>query len=138
MGIQQSFLGNVAASRITATSFSVFTLGEGVVSAGLGFTSDGNQYIVDNGSTSVVGPWVMPTFKASDWEIRATVASGATPSGPLETWLNFSSSREWSLTSSGFGNISSTLTFDFRRVGETDPSFTITDNLISVEILDIF
>lgn len=68
--------------------------------------------------------WLRPTESdiGSDYEIRATVQSGDTPSGAsLGQWLTISSNREWSIGAgqSGAGSTTneSELLIEIRRIG---------------------
>lgn len=55
----------------------------------------------------------------SDYEVRATLASGDTPSGTLATWLLLSTTRSWSLTQSVAGTKTCNLTIEIRRVSDS-------------------
>lgn len=78
------------------------------------------------------GNWVKPAGAAAEWEIRATLNSGPLPTGTFNAWLPMTADRTWSLTRSSTGIFLSTMTFEFRRVGDTDPEVTIGGNSIQV------
>jgi hypothetical protein len=52
---------------------------------------------------------------ASDFQVRATLSSGSTPSGTLNTWLACSTTREWSITSSSPATVSCSLWVEIRN-----------------------
>lgn len=80
-----------------------------IIQAGGGsFTLSGYR-LHSNGTVYKLGPgggasaslgydWVTPTSNAPNYDVRATLVSGDTPSGTLNSWLPLSSSRSWSLT----------------------------------------
>lgn len=139
MSMQLSFLGGVSTSFISAVAVSVnaSTIGEGA-SASVSFRTDGRQSTSENGSETVIGNWVSPSFSANDWEVRATLVNGATPTvGTLDTWQDISVTRTWTVEVLIGDNALSTLTFDFRRKGDTDPETTISGNIFTVEHEDL-
>lgn len=77
----------------------------------------GDVFKFVNGVATDVGDWINPKTGMSDYECRATLASGQSPSsGALGTWQGLETSREWNLVdevrSGGFLN--STLTIEIR------------------------
>lgn len=67
--------------------------------------------------TSITGEWLV-SGAAADYEVRATLFSGDTPTGTLGTWLSTSTDREWSLSAiSNAGQIKTCqLTVEIRDV----------------------
>jgi hypothetical protein len=63
--------------------------------------------------------WCTPTSQASNYEARVSNVTGTTPSGPINTWVALSSTREWSL----FAAVNNAELCDFlveiRRIGTT-------------------
>lgn len=85
------------------------------------------EWLVDAGS-SVPG----------DWEVRATLTSGTTPTNNagLNTWLDLSSTRRWGNTRAGVvGTTTSTLTLDFGAVGTSTSLVTVTGMVIAATII---
>ena len=141
MGILSAFLGSVGASSITATPSVASAVRLNSCSAGIEFTSSGQQIIRRNNNQRIQGLWVTPSFGAAEWEIRATLIPGSkTPLGDaLNTWLPLTSSRSWALEEVAVGPaVESRLTFEFRRVGGSTPEVTVAGNIISVQVLDGF
>lgn len=139
MGIQSAFLGVGLSSSITAPSVAVGGVDTGPVSVEIVYSTDGKLRSTFNGNTTIEGDWVTPNSANAEWEIRATLVSGDTPSsGSLNTWQALSSVRGWSLIRSTVGVSQSNLTFDFRRVGGSSPEVTVTGNIMTAEVLDLF
>lgn len=137
MSIQMNLLGGVGAGRITAETVAVSAIRINTANAAISFLSNGQQTTTRNGSTSIVANWVTPPFTAPEWEIRAVLDSGDTPSGSaIGSWLPLTSDRTWSLAVTFPETAQSYLTFQFRKLGATLPEATITGNLISAEALD--
>lgn len=79
------------------------------------------------GSYSAISNEWMLRGSVSQYETRATLNSGSTPSGTLGSWLSLSTTRDWELTTAS-GNITCSLTVEIRRAsnGEVLDSATIT------------
>ena len=135
-----ALLGGQSDSVVAVDTFNVQRLATTDTTVSLSFSNTGSQFHTVNSSNTILRNWVTPATDASKWEIRATVESGATPDGsPLNTWLPLNLSRSWGLSSLPPGSfIETSLTFDFRRVGDTLPEVTSTGNIIYIEVLDIF
>jgi hypothetical protein len=139
MAIQMNLLGGQASSQITAQTVVLDDIAVGSSSVSVTFNSSGTQFTTINGSTTALGEWVVPASNAANWEIRAVLESGANPTtGTLNTWEGLSTSRTWGLSRSSIGQIETSLLFEFRRVGATDPEVSFPANTLSVEVLDIF
>lgn len=131
-----SAAGAESTSSIVVSGLTASHLSGSTAIAGFRFNPNGTCQTISGSNTFPGGNWVSPIGAASQWEIRATVASGATPqSGTFSTWLPLTSSRTWTLTRSSTGLISSNLTFEFRRVGGSSAETTVTDNTLEVEVL---
>ena len=73
----------------------------GTNTASVQFQSDGDIVAPSGTPSASLGDWVDPKSSApGDYEIRATLISGTTPSGTLNTWQALTSSRTWSITAS--------------------------------------
>lgn len=126
MSIQMALLGSSGSSIITARDLQVTAFSDTAASAAISFRADGAQSRIVNGSQTVVGNWVAPAYTANEWEIRVTLVSGDTPTGTLGSWLPLTSTRTWTLSTNVVDIKESSLTVDFRKVGDTDPVTTIT------------
>lgn len=69
-------------------------------SAGIIFASSGAFYRYLSGVPIEVSKWLTPQVDMGDYEIRATLNSGDTPSGTFDTWEALDITRTWDLTSS--------------------------------------
>jgi len=76
-----------------------------------------NNGTIMNQAGATLETW-LSSGSASDWEVRATLSAGSTPTGTLGTWLNCGTSRGWSVSSdNGGGLVASTLTVELRSAG---------------------
>ncbi len=108
----------------------------------LTFGSNGDLTVafagISNSGTPDSNDWHIDNILAglgNDWEIRATLTSGTTPTNNagLGTWLALSSNRTWGNFrnhASGSGTTTSTLTFDFGAVGTSTALVTVTGTVI--------
>lgn len=83
--------------------------------------SCGFTYANSGAVTGVGGPsdtWKLTAAPASDYELRVSVTSGASPSGTLSTWLNLSTSRAFTMARSTIGENIGTLWVEIRRVSD--------------------
>ncbi len=134
MGIQAMFLGGASRSVITAQSSVITDESSESAFAAIRFASTGEQVEIFSRNQVSVGYWVLPASGASEWEIRATLDSGSTPSGDLGVWQGLNPDREWGLSRSNVGFSTSTLTFEFRKVGGSFSEYTISGNSITVTV----
>lgn len=121
-------------SEIIAVAQAVSHLDLLSATSGLRYNSNGTYDQLVGAGSLPVGNWVDPAGAAADWEVRATVASGPFPDGPLSGWVPLSTTRSWSLTRTSSGVFETNLTLEFRRVGDTVAEVTIEDNLLTVEV----
>ena len=82
--------------------------------AGYRLDSDSSAYRTNSSGTYVAigGEWRLQGVVA-DYEARATLVSGSSPTGTLGSWLALSSDRTWSITSTS-GYDTCTLTIEIR------------------------
>lgn len=110
---------------ITISSVSVGYSSGGLVSATSGYrlTSGGQIEENEQNTYTSLGFWIAPTSQAGNYEVYATLTSGALSSGTTGSWLALSTSREWSCFA-GAGNIEqATITIEIRRIGTTTPVY---------------
>jgi hypothetical protein len=101
--------------------------------AGVIFHSDGSLSIYYVGVPNVIGYWLTPQTNMSDYEIRATLNSGDTPTGTLSTWEALTTDRQWTLqTSTPLDVVTCNLTIEIRWTGnnvvQDSATFIITAN----------
>jgi len=78
--------------------------------------TDGNINTVGGAGAITAGQWTVPGNDASQFEVVATLTSGAVSSGSFGT-LNLGTTRLWSRTQSVVGSASVHFTLAIRRVG---------------------
>ena len=86
------------------------------------------------GSTAS-GTWATPVAAGNgdDYEIRATLNSGSTPTGTLGTWLALTSNRQWSISSTGAaGLVTCNLTLEIRDAS----TLVVEDSCIAILTAD--
>lgn len=76
----------------------------------------------------IVETW-LNSGTAADYDVRATLVSGTSPSGALATWLNLASSSSWSLTRGSLGTASCFLTVEIGLAGSGVAIATATINI---------
>lgn len=119
-------LGGATPAAVRLTNRSVTALASGpsgplTADAIIEFNSSG-QLIVSPGG-AVPGEYLV-TGASSDYEVRATMASGTNWSGSaLSTWLNLGTTRSWNLSASrvvpGATAVAGTATVEIRRVADS-------------------
>lgn len=72
---------------------------------------------VKNQASTTLENWLLAGYATSNYQIRATVQSGSTPTGDLtNSWLGLSANRSWSVSESGgvAGSTTTTLLIEIR------------------------
>jgi hypothetical protein len=64
--------------------------------------ADGGIY----GPDGYLGNWISPVGSAGLYEARATLMSGSSPVGTLNSWLALSTTRTWTIVDTAPGGIS--------------------------------
>jgi hypothetical protein len=84
--------------------------------AAVRFENDGKLYRKQGtNAVEVTGEWATQAVAGADYEVRAVLSSGDTPSGPaLNTWHSIGTSREWSLTRTPIGIRTCVLAIEIR------------------------
>lgn len=102
----------------------------GLATAGYTIDSDGNAYRNRGGVVSAIEEWLHSGLN-TDFEVRATLLSGDTPSGTLGSWLVCSSDNGWLIQSdNGDGMAACSLTVEIRDAAS--PNTVRADNTISL------
>ena len=129
MSILLAAFGAIGGDQVQLSNVSVSSTGAGSQTATYTLESDGDVM----SDSSIFGPvdegdWVTPKASApGTYEARATLDSGDTPTGTLNTWLALTSNRAWSLTQSTVGSQQAELTIEIRKgSGSALASATIT------------
>jgi len=87
--------------------------------AGYRLTSGGQIEHNQQNSYSNVGQWITPTSQASNYEVFATLDSGALASGATGVWESLASSREWICFAAQNNYEFAIITLQIRRIGTT-------------------
>lgn len=109
--------------------------GGGNASASWRIDSDGQIYTGFNGSYGAVYIWTSDAV--ANYEVRATVTGGSTPTGSATaTWLSCSSDRDWTVTDTTFDELvkSSNLTIEVRDAATATVRATCYINLYAERI----
>ena len=106
----------------------------GILSAVAGYRVDSDSFVYTaanfNGVYSQQEQWDSVPATVGDYEVRATLVSGNTPSGSaLSTWLVLSSDRTWQLSASPGNLLACTLTIEIRDTATSTVRATATVNL---------
>ena len=88
---------NVVFQSININGQSIFRSSSLNATAGYRVNTSGIAEQLLGTSYTTLETWLTSGYTASNYEVRATLQSGTTPSGTLGSWLALSSSREWSL-----------------------------------------
>jgi len=122
---------SIPANITQPISASGFAFPPGTASASVQFTAGGNV-TVNSGTNRSWHPNSTGSSGAigNDYEIRVTLSSGLTPSGPtLGSWHALSTTRTWSLSRSSFGISTCSCSISIRPTGgsiEDTGTFSIT------------
>jgi len=117
MSILLAAFGAIGGDRVQLSNVSVSSIGAGSQTATYTLESDGD--VMSN--STIFGPvdegdWVTPKTSApGTYEARATLDSGDTPTGTLNTWQALTSNRAWSLTQATVGSQQAILTIQIRK-----------------------
>lgn len=85
--------------------------------AGINFSSSGALSLYRHGVPIHDSYWVTPQLNMGDYEIRATLSSGDTPTGTFDTWEALSTTREWALVAGTDENLTSSILIEIRWTG---------------------
>jgi len=94
--IAAAMSGALGAPSQVSISDAVSTANNGNT-AGIIFASSGAFYRYLHGVPIEVSKWLAPQTDMGDYEIRATLVSGDTPSGTFDTWQTLDTTRSWEL-----------------------------------------
>lgn len=111
-------LGNATAQSVTlaAASASGAAASPQNAQASLQINPDGFVKRTEQGSTTNAYQWLL-TGSSANYDIMAVLASGDTPSGTLNTWLNCASAQTWGHNLNTNGARNTTLTMSIRPAG---------------------
>ncbi len=74
--------------------------------------------LVKNHNGTTLEQWLDSSYSASDFEVRATLNSGNTPTGNLGTWNTISTDRSWSLSQTVPGTKTCSLLIEIGYAGQ--------------------
>jgi len=113
--IRRAFLrdsGGVArliyqAINLQNTSFTKITIGGGTATCTANIDA---STVFGSGETT----YTWNPSGSTNYEVEASLASGTMPTGTLNTWLSVGTTRSWSISASGGGSTSCSLTMQIR------------------------
>lgn len=136
-GIQMALLGSGGAPNIQLTTpITVAYASGGFLAANTGYRVANDGYVYTGGwsvtpSYSQFEQWDSIPSTVGNYEVRATLNSGTTPTGTLNTWLNLGTTREWTLTASTGNFLTCNLTIEIRDTATSTVRATATLTLES-------
>lgn len=101
--------------------------------AGVALYSNGNIALYYGGMPIVVGQWISPVANVGDYEVRATLSSGDTPTGTIGSWEALSTTRSWTLTNDDTSDSCSIL-LEIRWTGDNLVKDSATYTLLSTSL----
>lgn len=117
MPVIQMLMGGVSASsRVQVFSGYIIGIGSTVLAsrALVEFNTDGTQYRQEGSAAKAsMGSW-LKTGVVGDYQIRATLTSGTSPSGTVGSWLALSSTQTWSVSAPSGTQVVTELLFEIR------------------------
>lgn len=97
-----------------------FRLGSSVTAtASFALNNNGTRSQTVNTTTTTIGDWVTPTNQAANYEVFATLSSGALTSGTTGSWLALTSTRSWTVSRSPAGISEAVVVLQVRKIGTT-------------------
>jgi hypothetical protein len=135
-GQQMLFGGSWGPSVLLASPVTLFYFSGGLLPAVTGYKvdSDGSVYTAENasGAYTIQQAWISDPTKVADFEVRATVVSGATPTGSVTaTWLQLNADRLWELQASAGTLLQCVLTIEIRQSASAAVVATATVDMTS-------
>lgn len=94
-GIYAAMGGGSAGSSVTLENVTVSSLGAGTRTAGWKIDADSFVYTLKQAVYTQRNQWT--TAAVADYQVRATLDSGALTTGTAGSWLACSSDREWTV-----------------------------------------
>jgi hypothetical protein len=119
-GIQMALLGSAGTPLIQLTTpVSVVYFSGGFFPAVVGYQVANDGYVYTGAgnfspSYSQFEQWDTSSSTVGNYEVRATLNSGTTPTGTLSTWLNLGTTRTWSLSAAAGNFQTCNLTIEIR------------------------
>lgn len=112
---------NPVSIAMTAHLISDFVIDPNNAYAGIEFNTSGQLYgrLGNATDSTYAGEWMDPAGGApsSDYEVRATLSSGNTPSGPaLGTWHGLGTTREWYFSLTAPASVSCDLLCEIKEI----------------------
>lgn len=133
-GILTAFFGSGGPVIKLTSPVSITYASGGMFAAVAGYRVDSDSFVYTaanfNGVYSQQEQWDSDPTTVGNYEVRATLVSGDTPSGSaLSTWLVLSSDRTWQLSASPGNFLACTLTIEIRDTATSTVRATATVDL---------
>lgn len=118
-GIQMALLGAVG-DRVDFIDANVTATRAGAgASAAYQINTNGSDYQIVNGTSTVLTQWVTPTTSGGNYEVFATLTGGSLSSGTTGSWVATSTSPQWTRTQAVVGSSDATLSMQVRATGSS-------------------
>lgn len=112
--------------RITFVNPSSLVVGA-TATASFTIANDGDiDATATNNTVADRDDWIAPKVNMALYEVRATLQTGGPmTSGTMGSYLSLGTSRTWTLAIAPVGNISATVLYEFRRIGDTAVIYSV-------------
>lgn len=127
-GIMIALVGGSYGAKITLTDQTYTNATGGGLPATVGFTLSADGHAYDQ-SLVLLEEWCSPTALAGDYEVFATLTSGALSTGTTGSWLALTADRTWTKTVASPSTGTAAFTVEIRRIGTTTVLDTATINI---------
>lgn len=135
-GVLLATLGASLGDKLTVFNATITDIGAAPYTgtATLTFNTNGKQQQTAHVTTTDTGSYVVPTSRATAYEVMLHKESGTTPAGSaLDVWIACSTSPAWTLTTTG-ANKQGAFTAALRLAGTTTTLVTGTVGGITMEV----
>lgn len=112
-----AMMGAARPSPVTITDKTCFKGVTDPADATATYTLDTDRLAKKNSSITLE-QWLDSSYSPGDFEVRATLNSGDTPSGNLGTWNNLGTARSWALAETTVGTLSCSLLIEIGYSGQ--------------------
>lgn len=121
-GVLCVLAGSGYGDDLTLVSDGILITGSGIQTAAYRVSSDRNAYFGENGSFTVKNQWCPDSGTPGNYEARATVTLGDTPTGSaVDSWLSLASDVTWTIVDNTADAVtpSSGFLVELRRAGSS-------------------
>jgi hypothetical protein len=119
-GMMNQLLGE-AGDRVSMSFIAPTSVVTGTATVSFALTNGGDINATQTNNTIADrGDWIAPQANAALYEVQATLLTGgALTSGTMGSYVSLGTTRTWTLVVAPVQDLTSTVRFDFRRIGDT-------------------